>query len=143
MTFTSDLSRFCEREAPDYLEKTVRRVVIEIGNRCVLRSPVGDATYWKSAPPPGYTGGRFRANWQHGLNFIPTVFTDAVDKSGNSTLAAIASAVALGNAVGVHYITNNLPYAERIENGWSRQAPQGIVGRVELEFPAIVRKARA
>lgn len=143
MSFSSDLSRFCEREAPDYLEKTVRKVVIEIGNRCVLRSPVGDGAYWQSPPPAGYSGGRFRANWQHGLNVIPTLFTDAVDKSGGSTLAAITSAVATGNAVGVHYITNNLPYAERIENGWSRQAPQGIVGRIELEFPAIVRKARA
>lgn len=29
----------------------------------------------------------------------------------------------LGNLV---YIQNNLPYAERLENGWSDQAPQGI-----------------
>jgi hypothetical protein len=25
------------------------------------------------------------------------------------------------------YIQNNLPYAERLENGWSKQAPHGMV----------------
>ncbi|EOV8808297.1 TPA: HK97 gp10 family phage protein, partial [Acinetobacter baumannii] len=31
--------------------------------------------------------------------------------------------IKLGNLV---YIQNNQPYAERLENGWSDQAPQGI-----------------
>ncbi|EXD49487.1 hypothetical protein [Acinetobacter baumannii] len=31
--------------------------------------------------------------------------------------------IKLGNSV---YIQNNQPYAERLENGWSDQAPQGI-----------------
>ena len=26
------------------------------------------------------------------------------------------------------YLQNNLPYAERIENGWSQQAPSGVYG---------------
>lgn len=26
------------------------------------------------------------------------------------------------------YIQNNLPYSERIENGWSKQAPSGVYG---------------
>ncbi|ATY44940.1 hypothetical protein [Acinetobacter baumannii] len=33
--------------------------------------------------------------------------------------------IKLGNLV---YIQNNQPYAERLENGWSDQAPQGIYG---------------
>lgn len=33
--------------------------------------------------------------------------------------------IKLGNLV---YIQNNKPYAERLENGWSEQAPQGIYG---------------
>ncbi|HAV3483744.1 hypothetical protein [Acinetobacter baumannii] len=34
-----------------------------------------------------------------------------------------AMKIKLGNLV---YIQNNQPYAERLENGWSDQAPQGI-----------------
>ena len=40
----------------------------------------------------------------------------------------------LGNLV---YIQNNKPYAERLENGWSDQAPQGIYG---LTFNFISQK---
>ncbi|WP_407480268.1 HK97 gp10 family phage protein [Acinetobacter baumannii] len=36
-----------------------------------------------------------------------------------------AMKIKLGNLV---YIQNNQPYAERLENGWSDQAPQGIYG---------------
>ncbi|MES5582341.1 HK97 gp10 family phage protein, partial [Acinetobacter baumannii] len=43
----------------------------------------------------------------------------------NATQDAAIQAVKikLGNLV---YIQNNQPYAERLENGWSDQAPQGI-----------------
>lgn len=27
------------------------------------------------------------------------------------------------------YIQNNVPYAEKLENGWSRQAPSGVYGQ--------------
>lgn len=143
MSFTADMNKFCKTEAPDYLDRVVRKTVIEIGNRLVYRSPVGDASYWQSSPPAGYVGGRFRGNWQYSFGAMPRGFTDAIDKSGASTLSAIVSSALSGNAVGVHYLSNNLPYAQRIEDGWSRQAPQGIVGRVELEFASIVRQAKA
>ncbi|MYN22594.1 hypothetical protein GSE41_06920 [Acinetobacter baumannii] len=42
--------------------------------------------------------------------------------------------IKLGNLV---YIQNNQPYAERLENGWSDQAPQGIYG---LTFNFISQK---
>ncbi|MDC4858271.1 HK97 gp10 family phage protein [Acinetobacter pittii] len=42
--------------------------------------------------------------------------------------------IKLGNLV---YIQNNQPYAERLENGWSDQAPQGIY---DLTFNFISQK---
>ena len=45
-----------------------------------------------------------------------------------------AMKIKLGNLV---YIQNNQPYAERLENGWSDQAPQGIYG---LTFNLISQK---
>jgi hypothetical protein len=41
----------------------------------------------------------------------------------------------------VHYITNNLPYAWRLEHGHSKQAPAGMVGLTVVEFAGIVDKA--
>jgi len=43
----------------------------------------------------------------------------------NHDAAIQAVKIKLGNLV---YIQNNLPYAERLENGWSQQAGQGIYG---------------
>ncbi|NBT33816.1 MAG: hypothetical protein EBT13_18445 [Rhodobacteraceae bacterium] len=34
------------------------------------------------------------------------------------------------------YIQNNLPYANRLENGWSGQAPQGMVALTVAEVSA-------
>lgn len=144
MSFTAQMDKFCRTEAPDKLDRTVRTVVLEVGNRAVYRSPTGDPQYWDSPAPPGYVGGRFKGNWQYGFSSKPTSYLNVIDGNGSATLAAITSSVLSGNAVGVHYITNNSPYAKRIEDGWSkRQAPYGIVGRIELEFPAIVRRAKA
>lgn len=43
--------------------------------------------------------------------------------NANQDAAVQAIKIKLGNLV---YIQNNQPYAERLENGWSDQAPQGI-----------------
>lgn len=141
MSFASEVSKWCEQTAPQHMEKVVRRVVVEIGNRAIFRSPVGDPSYWINPPPPGYAGGQFRRNWIYGFNAAPAGYTTDIDPSGAKTLADIVRS-ATGKS-GVHYIANNLPYAQRIEDGWSRQAPLGIVGRIELEFQEIFTRAVA
>jgi hypothetical protein len=143
MSFTAEMSAFCRKEAPDYVDRTVRKTVIEIGTRVVLRSPVGDATYWQSPAPPGYVGGRFRANWAYRFGVAPMTTTENVDPSGSQTVSAIVGAMMGGKTEGIHYIQNSLPYSERLENGWSSQAPSGMVGLTELEFPEIFRRAQA
>lgn len=140
MSFTADLSKFCNSIAPKWIEGVTRKIIIEAGSRAVMRSPVGDSSYWQSPAPPGYAGGAFRRNWQYGYGSIPSGTIDGVDAGGGSTISAIAQAAS--GKTGVHYIANNLPYAQRIENGWSRQAPQGIVSLIEMEFPEIVRIAQ-
>ncbi|ENW92754.1 hypothetical protein [Acinetobacter dispersus] len=50
------------------------------------------------------------------------------DKSGqgtiNKTFVFFSQNAKLGSLI---YLQNNLPYIERLENGWSDQAPQGMV----------------
>jgi len=86
----------------------------------------------------GYTGGRFRANWQIGVGTMNTTTTEDTDKSGSATLARIKG-VADGLKAGqVVVISNSLPYAQRLEVGWSKQAPQGMVRLTVADLPGLM-----
>jgi hypothetical protein len=136
--FALDIAKFANK-AKGNADKVVRKVVLDIGSRVVERSPVGDASHWKRPPPPGYVGGRFRANWQHGVGEMPKTVFDTVDDVSNERIAASLNG---GDAFAVHYIVNNLPYSIALENGHSQQAtPGGIVGLTVAEFGNIVRDA--
>jgi hypothetical protein len=127
-------------KAKDRANQCVRKIVLDVGTRLVERSPVGDATYWKHPAPKGYVGGRFRGSWDYGVGTEPSG-ADTIDASGETSIGRITDGMpeqALGQ---VHYIINALPYAERIENGWSRQAPQGVVGLTVIELGGIVDAA--
>lgn len=139
-TFTVQLRDFAEKtqqQADDF----VGLVTVKIAQRLDERSPVGDATYWKSPPPKGYVGGRFRGNWQLGVGTIPVGETGRVDPVGSATVGAITAEIPAEAAGKVFYLANNVPYAERIEQGWSRQAPTGLVALTAMEFQSIVDQA--
>ena len=139
--FVVDLSKWVAK-AKGNMDQVVRKVVLDLGTRLVLRSPVGDATYWLHPAPKGYVGGQFRANWQYGETVMPRGTLNTVDTRGSKTIAAIGARLKPGAAGKVHWLVNNLPYAQRIENGWSkRQAPSGVVGVTVVEYQSIVRRA--
>lgn len=140
MSFTVDLQRFAQK-AGSKADEAVGGIVFNIAAELDRRSPVGDATYWKNPPPAGYVGGRFRANWQLGVDTVPRGERNAVDPNGTVALPAIAAAIPDEAAGKVFWIANNVPYAQRIEYGWSRQAPQGLVGLTTQNFQQIVREA--
>jgi len=142
MSFTAELQDYTQNEAPKFIDSFVRTVVLEIGNRLVFRSPVGNPELWEMPAPPGYVGGRFRANWQYGFNVAPQGDLPIVDASGQASVSRITNG-ALGNPTdGITFIVNNLPYGERLEEGHSSQAPLGMIKLTELEFPEIVRMAK-
>lgn len=142
MSFALDIRKFAEK-AKDRADIAVKGVVIAFAGKIDERSPVGDASYWKSPPPRGYVGGRFRGNWQLGVGSMPGGVLNRVDPSGDRVRAEIGSAVP-GDAAGkVYWLANNVPYAQRIENGWSRQAPTGLVGLTVTEFDSFVSAAVA
>lgn len=140
MSFTLDLSKFAAKAGAN-MDAVVRRTVLDIGERLVEKSPVGDATYWKNPPPKGYVGGRFRGNWQYGFDAIPAGDLPDIDRFGAMTNARLSASIAGAPGAGVHYLVNNLPYARRIEDGWSTQAPSGVLGTTVLEFEGIVSRA--
>jgi hypothetical protein len=83
--------------------------------------------------------GLLRGNWQTSINSPQLRTTDRKDPGGS---AAIAEALAnLGSLVDVVYMVNSLPYAERIEyEGYSRQAPEGMVRIAAARWQEIVEK---
>lgn len=92
--------------------------------------------------PPGYTGGRFRGNWQVSFDTPTTDETGRVDKTGNLTKAAGNYTLSLFK-VGMKaiYFCNNVPYAYRLEMGHSSQAPGGMVRITAAEFQRLFEEA--
>ena len=93
-----------------------------------------------------YTGGRFRANWQVGIDTAPTGTIAEPDKSGVNTLAKgreVMESFRVGEVRAVYFV-NNLPYGPRLEyEGWSKQAPQGMVRISLMEFDQAIAQAVA
>ena len=128
-----DFSRLrdIERLVGDRMDKVVRGTLLDLSRRVVLRTPVGNPSLWQGPPPPGYTGGQARGNWQASIGSPASGTTEATDRSGTATISGIAGDThqAPGN---VWYLTNNLPYIGKLEfDGWSTQAAEGMV-RVSL-----------
>ncbi|MGM8844798.1 hypothetical protein [Enterobacter sp. ku-bf2] len=92
--------------------------------------------------PPGYTGGRFRGNWQVSFDAPTTDETGRIDKTGNLTKAAGNYTLSLFK-VGMKaiYFCNNVPYAYRLEMGHSSQAPEGMVRITAAEFQRFFEEA--
>lgn len=92
--------------------KRLRIISMALLSEIVTRSPVDT--------------GRFRANNQISLGAPDYGVTAEVDKSGASTTQQGSAVIARGQPYSVIYIQNNLPYAESLENGHSKQAPAGV-----------------
>ena len=135
--------------AAETIRATRKALVADVGDTAfaILRnlifgSPVGNPTLWAGPPPPGYVGGTFRRNWQVSLGGFNESIIEDQDEVG-ATTAAAGKAVIEGwksqrrlkvNIV----IQNNMPYANRLAQGWSRQAPAGWVDDdidAALDFP--------
>ena len=71
--------------------------------------------------------GAYRGNHRLSINSIDLAFDPTkMDLSGSVTIQDMmtkAVQVKLGDTV---YLQNNAPYAVRLENGWSQQAPSGV-----------------
>lgn len=138
--FSAKLAQFAQ-EAPEKALRVVKKVAEDISSRVVLRTPVGNPSLWKSKPPAGYVGGRLRANWNVGIGGINRA-ERGPDKGGIDTTRRNSRVIALAKEGQDIYITNSLPYANRVEyEGWSRQAPAGMLRITLAEFPGLVIQA--
>lgn len=91
-----------------------------------------------------YRTGQFRANWLVSRNTPNTKFTEYASAGGRGAAAQIA--IDRGNSVidgakpGDELILqNNAPYARKLNDGWSAQAPAGFVEAALQEAAGAVR----
>ncbi|ELZ3649981.1 HK97 gp10 family phage protein [Salmonella enterica] len=110
--FTLDIQAFCEK-AKKNPETVVRSVSLKLFSAIIKSSPVDI--------------GLFRGNWQTSGATPATGLVAGVDPTGDK--AVTKAYTYIGNAPNWYEftLTNNLPYAERLEYGWSKQAPTGML----------------
>lgn len=71
--------------------------------------------------------GRARGNWTVSVDSPRLDATKRKTKSGSSAVMAGAAVIATVTGGQSIWINNNLPYIERLENGYSNQAPAGML----------------
>lgn len=114
---------------PEQVLLLQKKVALDLLTRIVQRNPVGNPDLWQNpdGAPPGYVGGRSRANWQVAVG---PAAPDAEVNSKADEGTIIAEGIAAMNAARPFetiWVYNNVPYIVRLEFGWSSQAPEGMV----------------
>lgn len=117
MSFKSQINKFKDK-AEKAATNIFRGTALSLFGRIVTRTPVDT--------------GRLRLNWQSSINRPATNIVE-----GQTNSDATIGTAKIGDSI---FIVNNLPYAQRIENGWSMQAPSGMVAVTVAEFKQIVSK---
>lgn len=112
MSFSADLDK-AVLNLKGYTEKQVKGTLFSLAARVIKESPVDT--------------GRFRGNWQASLNTPNKNTTGSLDRSGGGAINEVATVVNSLQLGQVFWLTNNLPYARRLEYGYSKQAPNGFL----------------
>lgn len=126
MGFAANLNKLCER-AGDKAALVVRRAALELQSGMIERSPVDS--------------GRFKGNWACGIGTLNTDTSQAADASGQGALGRTATTLQGWTPGQTIILSNSLPYAKRLENGWSQQAPNGMVRLTVQAYSDAVKKA--
>ncbi len=123
--FEFELADFADTLVPELFSQFKRKIALQGLTGVVLKSPVDT--------------GRFRGNWNVSVEKVDfSTDLEKKDKSGQATINAGEEVIGQSKPYDVIYISNNLPYANRLENGWSDQAPNGMlaltVAEIETQF---------
>lgn len=90
-----------------------KKIVLEALRKLVMRTPVDT--------------GRAKGNWQVSIGDPLIGKLETLDKEGQETVAKGLAAIADLPPYQVVWISNNLDYIELLEDGRSKQAPNGML----------------
>lgn len=124
--FRADFARLMHK-AGDRADLVVRKAALTLHTSMVERSPVDT--------------GRFKGNWNTSINTVNTATSAQADKSGAGAIAGNVRMMASWKAGQTIYMTNSLPYAQRLEYGYSVQAPGGMVRLTVQNFQRAIAEA--
>ena len=116
-----------EKKIDRTLDQGIRATLFEVSTAIIKDTPADT--------------GRARGNWQASVGRGATgeVSVDSVRSGEARAIADVDQTVSV--AVGdLYYLTNNLPYIERLEYGWSKQAPSGMVRKNVQQFNRLLVK---
>ncbi len=144
--FIADINKFVKKASIN-LDEARKQIIIELFERVIKRTP--------------HVTGKLRGNWLTAIGSIPSAKTETLDPTGNMAIKSMKSKVnslQKGSDLAV-FMVNNQPYAYVIEhglypspvktkgsyvvksaNGYSKQAPAGMVRISLLELNQIVKE---
>lgn len=115
MSFSSVVSRWCGRTAPEATVRMLRGTSIALFAGVIRDTPVDT--------------GRLRSNWRCSIGEANREEQTSTDKQGTIAVVEMMGKAAVLEGDQTIIICNSLPYAARIEyEGWSsKKAPEGMV----------------
>lgn len=126
-TFTRRI-RARARGIEENIDALTRRVAVAVDQAVVVATPVDT--------------GRARGNWQVGIGAPVTDETERLDPAGVETIATNNDKIAsrkLGQDI---FISNNVPYIGRLNEGSSSQAPENFVEQAVAAGASVVNRAK-
>lgn len=127
MGFAADLAKLCEK-AGDKAELVVRKVALDMGGSLIDMSPVDT--------------GRFKNNWVTSVGYKSVAAVGSAKTGGDGSIYMLRDVIGRWKVGDKSiFITNNLPYAQKLEYGYSKQAPNGMVRITVQRFEEAVAKA--
>lgn len=106
------------------LDTVIRKASFDLFRAVILKSPVDT--------------GRFRANWNFSVGAAD--YSTTLSEAQGRALTEAAKVLDVPSG-GVVVLANGLPYARRLEYGYSQQAPVGMVRLSVLEYRRFLLKA--
>lgn len=125
MSFSQQLSDF-RTSSLQRAEQHRRAIIMKLFSAVILDTPVDT--------------GRARSNWIVSTGKPTRITVEKVDDAG-AVIEDAQAEVEQSSGDVVVYLNNNLPYIVRLENGWSKQAPEGMVRKNVARIQRLVDQA--
>ena len=109
----SDRIRAFAKSAPDMAVQVTNKAVLDLFSKVVMDTPVDE--------------GRARGNWQLSIGQAETSELDVTDKDGAATISKAEGKLLGDKSTVALFIQNNLSYIKRLEYGWSKKSPKGML----------------
>lgn len=124
--FSIEIDKFLDTDVPEAIMAATKAISMHVLNGVVMKTPVDT--------------GRARGNWIVSLESPVSGTVDKNDKAGSQMIAEGTGIIGSMTEPKTVFVQNNLPYIERLENGYSKQSPAGMVAITVAEISAELAK---